>query len=69
MPARPGRRQCDSHPGAGNVPSALRIATWATASGKNQHYSQRYEPSWPRYRANGAVDDEQSEAEKDGDEG
>ena len=35
--------------GKGDVASALRIAASATAFGKNQHYSQRYEPSRRRY--------------------
>ena len=33
----------------GDVASALRIAPSATAYGKNQDYSQRYEPSRRRY--------------------
>ena len=54
----------------GDVASALRIAASATAYGKNQHYSQRYEPSRRRYPANVAVDDDQQgDAEEEGDEG
>ena len=49
-----------------DLASALRIAASATAFGKNQHYSQRYEPSRRRYPANVAVEDDQSgEAEYD----
>ena len=52
----------------GDVASALRIATSATAFGKNQHYFQRYEPSRRRYHANVAVDEQQGDADE-GDEG
>ena len=48
----------------GDVASALRIATSATAFGKNQHYSQRYELSRRCYPANVAVDDEHGDAEE-----
>ena len=53
----------------GAVASAQRYALSATAFGKNQHYSQRYEPGRRRYPANGGVDDEQRYAEEEGDEG
>ena len=39
----------------GDVASALRIAASATAYGREQRYSQRYEPSSRRYPANVAV--------------
>ena len=42
----------------GDVASALRIAASATAYGKKQHYSQRYEPNRRRYLAKIAVDDD-----------
>ena len=44
----------------GDVASALRISTSATAFAKFQHYTQRYELSWYRYLATVAMDHEQS---------
>ena len=54
----------------GDGASALRIAAPATAYGREQRYSQRYEPSRRRYPANVAVDDDpQGDADVEGDEG
>ena len=54
----------------GDVSSALRIAASPTAYAKNQHYSQRYEPSRRRYPANVAVDDDQQDDDEEvGDDG
>ena len=47
---------------------ALRFATLATPFGKNQQYSQRYEPSTLRYAAKVAMDAEQIDADEEGDE-
>ena len=54
----------------GDVASALRIAASTTAYGKEQRYSQRYEPSRRRYPANVAVaDDPQADVDVEGEEG
>ena len=52
----------------GDMESAVRIAASATDFGKEQRYSQRYEPSRRRYPANFAVDDDrQGDADEEGD--
>ena len=53
----------------GDVASALRIGTSATAFGKSQHNSQRYEPRRPRYPAYVAGHDHHGDAEEVRDEG
>ena len=54
----------------GEEESALRIAASATAFGKVQRYSHRYEPSRRSYSANVALDDDrQADADVQGEEG
>ena len=52
-----------------DVASSLRIAASASAYGREERYSQRYQPSRRRYPANVAVDDDQpADADLEGDE-